>query len=88
MSKTTSIRQSLYPLINQLAAVIVNTWEKSLDLCAYQLPKGFGHIEGRLEGEKLIIENLCFQTPQFRKLHLELAKVGNNLDILHCVMFP
>jgi phycocyanobilin:ferredoxin oxidoreductase len=25
---------------------------------------------------------------QFRKLHLELAQVGKNLDILHCVMFP
>ncbi|NEQ50402.1 MAG: phycocyanobilin:ferredoxin oxidoreductase, partial [Leptolyngbya sp. SIO3F4] len=26
--------------------------------------------------------------PEFRKLHLELAQVGPNLDILHCVMFP
>jgi phycocyanobilin:ferredoxin oxidoreductase len=47
-----------------------------------------GYVEGRLEGEKLIIENRCYQTPQFRKMHLELAKVGNMLDILHCVMFP
>ena len=38
--------------------------------------------------ERLIIENHCYQTPQFRKLHLELAQVGNGLDILHCVMFP
>jgi phycocyanobilin:ferredoxin oxidoreductase len=45
-------------------------------------------VEGRLEGETLIIENRCYQTPQFRKIHLELAKVGKNLDILHCVMFP
>jgi phycocyanobilin:ferredoxin oxidoreductase len=36
----------------------------------------------------LIIENHCYQTPQFRKLHLELAQVSNGLDILHCVMFP
>ena len=35
-----------------------------------------------------MIENLCYQAPQFRKLHLELAQVGNGLDILHCVMFP
>jgi phycocyanobilin:ferredoxin oxidoreductase len=47
-----------------------------------------GYIEGHLEGEKLIIENCCYQTKQFRKLHLELAQVGNSLDILHCVMFP
>ncbi|MEM6401800.1 MAG: phycocyanobilin:ferredoxin oxidoreductase, partial [Cyanobacteria bacterium P01_D01_bin.116] len=44
--------------------------------------------EGKLEGEKLTIENRCYQTPQFRKLHMELAKVGSMLDILHCVMFP
>jgi phycocyanobilin:ferredoxin oxidoreductase len=47
-----------------------------------------GYVEGRLEGEKLTIENRCYQTPQFRKMHLELAKVGSMLDILHCVMFP
>ena len=45
-------------------------------------------MEGALEGEKLVIENHCYSTPQFRKLHLELAQVGNGLDILHCVMFP
>jgi len=47
-----------------------------------------GYVEGKLEGEKLVIENCCYQAPQFRKMHLELAKVGNMLDILHCVMFP
>ncbi len=52
------------------------------------MPEDLGYIEGRLEGEKLIIENHCFQTPQFRKMHLELAKAGSGIDILHCVMFP
>lgn len=83
-----SIRQDLHPLINQLADLIVNHWQKYLDLSPYQLPEEFGYIEGRLDGERLVIENCCYQTPQFRKLHLELAKVGGNLDILHCVMFP
>lgn len=35
-----------------------------------------------------MIENRCYQAPQFRKLHMELAQIGNGLDILHCVMFP
>ena len=52
------------------------------------MPSDLGYIEGRLDGETLQIENICYQTPQFRKLHLELAKVGEHLDILHCVMFP
>jgi phycocyanobilin:ferredoxin oxidoreductase len=83
-----SIREQQHPLIHQLADIIESIWQRYLDLSPYQLPEDLGYVEGRLEGEKLIIENLCYQTPQFRKLHLELAKIGNSLDILHCVMFP
>ncbi|MBZ8178954.1 phycocyanobilin:ferredoxin oxidoreductase [Oscillatoria salina] len=84
----TSVREQLHPLIRNLAEAIASTWSKYLDLSPYQLPEGLGYIEGKLEGEKLAIENTCYQAPQFRKLHIELAKVGKNLDILHCVMFP
>jgi phycocyanobilin:ferredoxin oxidoreductase len=82
------LQLELHPLISKLAEVILSNWHEYLELTPYQLPEGLGYIEGRLEGEKLTIENTCFQTPQFRKMHLELAKVGKNLDILHCVMFP
>lgn len=84
----TSLREQQHSLIRQLADCIEATWQKHLDLSPYHLPAELGYVEGRLEGEKLIIENRCYQTPQFRKMHLELAKVGNMLDILHCVMFP
>jgi phycocyanobilin:ferredoxin oxidoreductase len=87
-SATDSIRTQQHPLIQQLADSIEATWQKYLDLSPYHLPEDLGYVEGRLEGEKLTIENRCYQTPQFRKLHLELAQVGKNLDILHCVMFP
>lgn len=83
-----SISEHLHPLIRQLSQLIINAWETSLDLSPLTLPEGLGYVEGKLEGEKLVIANRCYQTPQLRKLHLELAKVGNNLDILHCVMFP
>ncbi|HEY9768309.1 MAG TPA: phycocyanobilin:ferredoxin oxidoreductase [Coleofasciculaceae cyanobacterium] len=83
-----SLRQEQHPLIHRLAERILNYWQKYLELSAYTLPEGLGYVEGKLEGERLRIENRCYQTPQFRKMHLELAKVGNNLDILHCVMFP
>lgn len=83
-----SIREQQYPLIRQLADLILSCWHKYLDLEPYQLPDGLGYVEGRLEGEKLVIKNHCYQTRQFRKMHLELAKLGKNLDILHCVMFP
>ncbi|MGB3239422.1 MAG: phycocyanobilin:ferredoxin oxidoreductase [Geitlerinemataceae cyanobacterium] len=87
-TSATSIRQQQHPLIRQLADCIESVWQQYLDLVPYQLPEDLGYVEGRLEGEKLTIENRCYQTPQFRKMHLELAKVGTSLDILHCVMFP
>jgi phycocyanobilin:ferredoxin oxidoreductase len=82
------LRTQLHPLIQHLADTLLSRWHSDLDLAPYSLPEDLGYIEGKLEGEKLVIENRCYQTPQFRKLHLELAKVGTNLDILHCVMFP
>lgn len=78
----------LHPLIDQLAHNLNAVWQEYLTLSPYQMPEDLGYIEGKLEGERLTIENQCYQAPQFRKLHLELAKVGANLDILHCVMYP
>ncbi len=83
-----SLRTHQHPLIRQLADAIEEVWQNHLTLAPYSVPEGLGYVEGLMEGEKLVIENHCYQSPQFRKLHLELAKVGNGLDILHCVMFP
>ena len=83
-----SLRQQQYPLIREWANRIEAIWTEYLELTDYPLPTEFGHVEGRLEGESLVIENSCYQAPPFRKLHLELAQVGAGLDILHCVMFP
>jgi phycocyanobilin:ferredoxin oxidoreductase len=85
---TSSICQHQHPLVRQLAGGIESIWQRHLDLSPYYLPDDLGYVEGKLEGEKLVIENRCYQTPHFRKLHLELARIGKNLDILHCVMFP
>ncbi|NET71145.1 MAG: phycocyanobilin:ferredoxin oxidoreductase [Sphaerospermopsis sp. SIO1G2] len=87
-SSTPSLREQQHPLIRKLADKIEEVWHKYLDLSPYDLPAELGYVEGRLEGEKLVIENRCYQTPNFRKMHLELARVGSTLDILHCVMFP
>jgi phycocyanobilin:ferredoxin oxidoreductase len=82
------LRDRQQPLIRALAETIETTWKQQLVLEPYSIPADLGYIENQLEGETLVIENYCYQTPQFRKLHLELAQVGNGLDILHCVMFP
>ncbi|MDX2216975.1 MAG: phycocyanobilin:ferredoxin oxidoreductase [Oculatellaceae cyanobacterium bins.114] len=83
-----SLRNHQHSLIHRLADCIETVWQQYLDLSPYSVPEDLGYIEGNLEGERLTIENHCYQTPQFRKLHLELAQVGTGLDILHCVMFP
>lgn len=88
ITSTPSLRSQQYPLIRDLADCIESVWQRYLDLSPYPMPRELGYVEGKLEGEKLTIENRCYQTTHFRKLHLELAKVGNMLDILHCVMFP
>lgn len=87
-SLQTPLRSQQYPLIRSLADSIERIWQQNFQLSPYQIPDDLGYVEGSLEGERLVIENHCYQTPQFRKLHLELAQVGNMLDILHCVMFP
>jgi phycocyanobilin:ferredoxin oxidoreductase len=87
-SAPSSIRSEQYPLIGKLASCMETTWQRYLDLQPYHLPDDLGYVEGKLEGERIVIENHCYQTPQFRKIHMELAKIGNSLDILHCVMFP
>lgn len=83
-----SLRERQHYLIQQLANWIESQWMRHLDLSYYSIPEDLGYVEGNLEEETLIIENNCYQTNQFRKLHLELAQVGDRLDILHCVMFP
>ncbi len=84
----TSFHDQQHTMIQAWADRIEALWHQHFDLTPYELPHDLGYIEGRLEGERLVIENRCYQCRQFRKMHLELARVGAGLDILHCVMFP
>ncbi|NJM99545.1 MAG: phycocyanobilin:ferredoxin oxidoreductase [Phormidesmis sp. RL_2_1] len=83
-----TLSQQQHPAISLLADSIKTLWQSQLRVFPYNTPTDLGYVEGSLEGERLTIENTCYQTLHFRKLHLELAKVGKHLDILHCVMFP
>ena len=38
--------------------------------------------------EELFIINEFYQAKGFRKIHLEVARLGKSLEILHCVFFP
>lgn len=83
-----SVRSQLNPLMRLLADVIKYHWGQYFPLISYELPDGLRHVEGKFRGKKVAIKNQCYQTIEFRKLHLEFAKVGHRLDILHYVMFP
>ncbi|MEM9088458.1 MAG: phycocyanobilin:ferredoxin oxidoreductase [Cyanobacteria bacterium P01_F01_bin.53] len=87
-TRYTPLKKAQHPTISKLANTIKSIWHSQLVLSPYDIPVDLGYVEGTIEGERLTIQNTCYQTSQFRKLHLELAQVGNNLDILHCVMFP
>ncbi len=45
-------------------------------------------IQGNLNKEELFIINEFYQAKGFRKIHLEVAKLGKSFQILHCVFFP
>jgi phycocyanobilin:ferredoxin oxidoreductase len=45
-------------------------------------------ISGSLDGEDLFIRNEVHRCRGLRKLHLETARLGAGLQILHCVFFP
>ncbi|MFQ3680390.1 MAG: phycocyanobilin:ferredoxin oxidoreductase [Pseudanabaenaceae cyanobacterium] len=82
------LARTFHPLVSRLADALEATWREHLTLREYPMPADLGYIEGELDAQRVAIENRCFAAPPFRKLHLELAKVGPSLDILHCVMFP
>ncbi|WP_269624635.1 phycocyanobilin:ferredoxin oxidoreductase [Prochlorococcus marinus] len=45
-------------------------------------------IYSNINKEELFIINEFYQAKGFRKIHLEVAKLGKSLQILHCVFFP
>ena len=45
-------------------------------------------IYSNLNEEELFIVNEFYEAKGFRKIHLEVAKLGKTLQILHCVFFP
>mmetsp|Transcript_39704 Transcript_39704/g.97590 ORF Transcript_39704/g.97590 Transcript_39704/m.97590 type:complete len:338 (+) Transcript_39704:83-1096(+) len=89
-----SVRNSLYPMMKDLADGIDRVLGEKLELSPFQLPEDMQTVEGMMESGRCVIENSAYQSPEFRKIHMELATFFNpagqstGLDILHCVLFP
>ena len=80
--------QELHPLVSTLAATMRAAWQKLPELEPLSTVEDLRAIHGELDGETLFIGNELYQCRGFRKIHLEIAKLGNGLQILHCVWFP
>ena len=78
----------LHPLMESLAVCIRNRWQSLAELAPLPLAADLEEISGSLDGEALFIRNELAQARGLRKLHLETARLGAGLQILHCVWFP
>ena len=78
----------LHPLMESLAACIRTRWQAFADLAPLPLAADLEQISGSLDGEALFIRNELACARGLRKMHLETARLGGGLQILHCVFFP
>lgn len=78
----------LHPLVSAMAETIRTARASLADLAALPLDQELRSVQGELDGEALFIANELHRCAGLRKLHLELARLGNGLQILHCVWFP
>ena len=78
----------LHPLVDALAERIRSSWTNLPELAPLAIDPDLEAISGSLDGEALFIRNELRQCRGLRKLHLETARLGAGLQILHCVLFP
>ena len=78
----------VHPLVDALAARIRTIRDGLPDLEPLAVDPDLEAISGSLDGEELYIRNEVHRCRGLRKLHLETARLGAGLQILHCVFFP
>ena len=78
----------VHPLMDALAEQIRVCWQELPELHPLEVDPELEAISGSLDGEALFIRNELRQCRGLRKLHLETARLGAGLQILHCVFFP
>ena len=78
----------LHPLLVEAIELIKNRINSLSDVKSLSFDPKSTEIYRNLNQEKLFIINEFYQAKGFRKIHLEVAKLGNSFQILHCVFFP
>ena len=82
------IQSELNPLLLEAFELIKNRINSLTDLEPLYIDPMLSRIYRKQNEEKLFIINEFYQAKGFRKIHLEVAKLGKSLEILHCVFFP
>jgi phycocyanobilin:ferredoxin oxidoreductase len=78
----------IHPLVDALADRIRACRSQLPALEPLAIPAELEAISGSLDGDALFIRNEVHRCRGLRKLHLETARLGAGLQILHCVFFP
>jgi len=83
-----STQSKLNPLLLEAFELIKNRINSLTDVEPLNIDPKLSKIYSCLGKEELFIINEFYQAKGFRKIHLEVAKLGKTLQILHCVFFP
>ena len=81
-------QSKLNPLLLEAFRLIKNRINLLTDVKPQYIEPKSSKIYSNLNEEELFIFNEFFQAQGFRKIHLEVAKLGKSMQILHCVFFP
>ena len=81
-------QSKLHPLLVEAIKLIKNRINSLSDVKSLSFDPESSEIYSNLNKEELFIINEFYQAKGFRKIHLEVAKLGKSFQILHCVFFP
>ena len=81
-------QSKLNPLLLEAFELIKNRINSLTDVEPLYIDPKLSKIYSDLNKEELFITNEFYKAKGFRKIHLEVAKLGKSLQILHCVFFP
>ena len=81
-------QSNFHPLLLEAIELIKNRINTLSDVKSLNFDPKSSEIYRNLNKEELFILNEFYQAKGFRKIHLEVARLGNSFQILHCVFFP
>tara|TARA_Y100001968_G_C19345878_1_gene712015 strand:- start:578 stop:1303 length:726 start_codon:yes stop_codon:yes gene_type:complete len=76
------------PQLIEAYELIKNRINSLIDVESLYVDTKSSKIYSNFNNEDLFILNEFYQAKGFRKIHIEVAKLGKSLQILHCVFFP